>query len=47
MDKLEMLCQPLVEYLKENHNPHTEIVVTMDSIMVKQCAEGIPVKENK
>jgi len=44
MNKLETLCQPLVEYLKEKHNPYTEIVITMDSVMVKQCVEGIPVK---
>ena len=45
MDKLETLCQPLVEYLKENHNPYTEIVVTMDSITVKQRTLGIPLKK--
>lgn len=45
MNKLERLCQPLVEYLKENYDPYTEVVVTMDFIKVKQCAEGFPVKK--
>lgn len=44
MDKLEMLCRPLIDYLKEKHDPYTEIVVTMDSVTVKQCIEEIPTK---
>lgn len=42
---LEELCKPIIEYIKENYNPHTEVVVTMDGITVKQDIEEIPSKE--
>lgn len=45
MGELRELCNPLVEFIKENYNPYTEIVVTMDSITVRQKVERIPVKE--
>ncbi|MGN1196820.1 MAG: hypothetical protein ACI4TA_04405 [Acetatifactor sp.] len=45
MGELSELCNPLVEFIKENYNPYTEIVVTMDSITVKQKAERIPVED--
>lgn len=44
MEKLEGLCLPLVEYLKEKYDPYTEITVTMNSITVRQDVEGIPVE---
>lgn len=44
MEKLEEICKPLIEYIRQNHNPHTEIVVTSDSITVKQNIIGIPEK---
>lgn len=39
MGELRELCNPLVEFIKENYNPYTEIVVTMDSITVRQKVE--------
>lgn len=44
---LEELCKPLIEYIKENYNPHTEVVVTMDGITVKQDIEGLPEKTRR
>lgn len=44
MNRLEQICHPLVEFIKENYNPYTEITVTMDSITVKQNVEGVPLK---
>lgn len=45
MNELEKLCLPLISYLKENHNPYTEIVIKMDSVEVKQNIDGIPINK--
>lgn len=42
MNELKELCKPLQDYLIKNHNIHTEIVVEIDRITVKQDIEGIP-----
>lgn len=42
---LEELCKPIIEYIKENYNSHTEVVITLDGITVKQDIKGIPSKE--
>lgn len=44
---LDKLCKPIIEYIKENYNPHTEVVVTMDGITVKQDIEGLPEKTRR
>lgn len=41
-DKLEHLARPLVEYLRENHHPHTSIVVTDERVVVIEDVLGIP-----
>ena len=43
VDELAALCQPIVDYIMRIYNPHTEVIVTMDSITVKQSIEGIPI----
>lgn len=42
VDNLTKLCSPIVSYLKENYNLHTEIRITSDKIEVKQDILGIP-----
>ena len=44
MDKqsLEALVKPLVQYLRENHNPHTSIVITEERVVVVEDVIGIP-----
>ena len=41
-DRLEELCKPIVEYLLENKDPYTEVVVTMDFIKIKRDELSIP-----
>lgn len=45
MEKLKKLAEPLIEYLKENHNPHTSIVITGERIVVVEDVMSIPNKE--
>lgn len=44
-DKLTKLCEPLIEYLKENHDPYTAIHVSMDKVELSYVKLGIPIKE--
>lgn len=42
MGKLEQLAKPLAEYLRENHHPHTAIVVTDDRVVVVEGMVSVP-----
>ena len=47
LDKLAELSQPLMDFLAENHNPYTYIVVNMDGAKLLQTTGGVPNKKNK
>ena len=40
--ELEVLCKPIVEYLKENYDPYTNIIISDSNIRVTQDVIGIP-----
>lgn len=40
--ELEQLAKPLIEYLKENHHPHTAIVITADRVVVVETILSVP-----
>lgn len=40
---LEALCQPVVDWLKKNHDPHTEVRISADHIDLVESVIGIPV----
>ena len=42
IEKVKKLCEPLVEYLKQNQDPHTEIVVSMDFVKMKKEVFSVP-----
>ena len=45
MDKvkeLEVLCKPIVEYLKENYDPYANIIITDSNIRITRDIEGMP-----
>lgn len=42
LDELKVLAKPLVDYLRENHHPHTTIIVTYDRVVVVEDVIGIP-----
>ena len=46
MEELKQLCEPLVNYLTQNHDPHTQIIVSMDSILITKTEIGIPLDNN-
>lgn len=47
MNELEKLASPLIEYLKQDHNPHTYIVITDEVVQVLRVEASIPTpKEN-
>nr|DAW40684.1 MAG TPA: hypothetical protein [Caudoviricetes sp.] len=46
MDEAEMLkklCQPIIDWLKKNHNPYTQVQVSIDSIEMVQKTRVIPI----
>ncbi len=42
-EQLEKLCQPVVDWLKKNHDPHTEVRISEDRIDLVESVIGIPV----
>lgn len=42
MAELETLAAPLVEWIRDNHGPHTEICITWDRVTVKHDGMGLP-----
>ena len=40
------LTAPLVEYIRENHHPHTAIVITDERVVVVEDVIGIPFPKN-
>lgn len=46
LSKLQEICEPVIKYLEQNHDPHTKIVVSMDSIEVTQTEIRIPIDNN-
>lgn len=47
MRELETLAAPLVEWLRENYSPHTDIVISWDHVWVKHDGMGIPYHGSK
>jgi hypothetical protein len=46
MDEAEMLkksCQPIIDWLEKNHDPYTQVQVSIDSIEIVQKTMGIPI----
>jgi len=40
---LEIACKPIVDYLKENYNPYTSVIITDTQIKLVEDLAGIPV----
>jgi len=43
LKEVEKLCIPLVQFLRKNYDPHTEIIVSTDFVKVSQELLGVPV----
>lgn len=46
MDKLEELCRPISDYLRDNYCPYDSIVITDDRIRLVRDEIGIPVERD-
>lgn len=49
MDEAEMLkklCQPIINWLEKDHDPYTQVQVSIDSIEMVQKTIGIPIKKD-
>lgn len=42
IEHISNLCQPLVEYLKLNGTPYTEIHISMNEVKITSVELGIP-----
>ena len=45
MKKLEEMCKPIVEFLKENYSPYATVVITDTHIRLTRDEFGIPVNK--
>lgn len=45
-EELKQFCNPVVEYLRKNHDPYTEVHITDSEIKVTTVECGIPLIEN-
>lgn len=45
-EELSKACEPLIEYLRNNYDPHTCVVVSSDSIKVLRVELGVPIGVN-
>lgn len=43
---LEAVCKPVVDYLKENYDPHYTVIITDSLIKLVRDEIGIPVKSD-
>lgn len=44
MKELEKACESVIEYLNQNHDPHTYVVISQDSIKLQKVQISIPVE---
>lgn len=44
VEELKALCQPIVERLEKNHDPHTEVRISTEHIDLVESVIGIPVE---
>ncbi len=47
MESLKEIVAPAIQWLKDNGNPHTRIVVTMDRVLVTEDVCSLPVNDDK
>ena len=45
MKKIEELCKPVYEYLRQNYDPHCSIIISDLHIKLVRNEIGIPIKD--
>lgn len=43
IESLEKICKPVVDYLKDNYNPHCTVVITDSQVKLVEDKIGIPI----
>lgn len=46
LEQLETLAKPLVNLLREQYNPHCQIIIESDKVRIVEDVVGVPVKED-
>ncbi len=41
--EIEKISRPIIDFLKENYNPHTAMIINQDSIKVVSDEVNIPI----
>ncbi len=44
--ELEVISKPIIDFIKNNYNPHTTVVISEDSIKVVSDEISIPIRYN-
>jgi len=47
LEELKKLCEPVIEYIDKHHDPHTHVIVSLDSIRVVQDIARTPIENNE
>lgn len=45
MYEIKELAQPIYEWLINNVNPHTQVIITLEQVRVTEDVLGVPMKE--
>lgn len=43
-DEITNMCEPIIEYLTKHHDPHTRVIISVDSIEIITTELGIPLE---
>ena len=46
LEQLETLARPLIDLLREQYNPHCQIIIESDRVRIVEDVVGVPVKED-
>jgi len=46
MKSLEKVCKPVVDYIRDNCNPHVTVIITDNQIKLVEDKMGIPIESD-
>ncbi|APM37329.1 hypothetical protein [Clostridium kluyveri] len=46
MKSLEKVCKPVVDYIRDNYNPHVTVVITDSQIKLLEDKMSIPIESD-
>lgn len=45
MEEIEKLAKPICDWIKENGNPHTQVIINFEQLRITEDVLGIPMKD--